>query len=233
MLQFNKKVSSLFLLSVILCFGYSAQANVKYIDMKNPASHEASQDYIQIIAPPTVRTTNSITRSRTKLDTIIDHNARKYNIPAELLRAIIRQESNFDNAAVSPKGARGLMQVMPSTASDYGIYDLHMPHHNVEVGSRHLSSLLKKYNLPTALAAYNAGEGNVNKYGGIPPFRETQNYVLNVLKYYNVELDNRIDNSDKLNATTNLVSDVNSSVVANKFSKITKKNPVLYITIDR
>ncbi|MBP3947272.1 lytic transglycosylase domain-containing protein [Psychrobacter sp. K31L] len=233
MLESNKNVINLSLLSAFLTLSYPAHTNVKYIDMNNFNPQSAEQNTIQIIEPSTVQPNNLVTRSQTKLDTIIDHNARKYDIPSELLRAIIRQESNFNNTALSSKGAIGLMQVMPSTAADYGYYNLYAPHHNVEVGSRHLASLLKRYKLPIALAAYNAGEGNINKYGGIPPFRETQSYVLNVLKYYNVELDKRINNTGIMSNAINLTPIDNNPLIVSKSEKLINRNSVLYLSINR
>ena len=155
------------------------------------------------------KATNQVYPTTNSIDQIINDYAKKHQVQPELLKAIIRQESNFNASAISPKGARGLMQVMPATAASYGKYNLMLPRDNIEVGTRHLSYLLKRYDqLPLVLAAYNAGEGNVDKYGGIPPFSETQNYVLNVLQFYNTELDNRLTtmNRDMSPLSTRLVS---------------------------
>nr|WP_299039055.1 lytic transglycosylase domain-containing protein [uncultured Psychrobacter sp.] len=172
--------------------------------------------------------------NKTKLDQVIEYNANKYDVSPALIRAIIRQESNFNTLAVSPKGARGLMQVLPSTAKNYGSYDLFLPHHNVEVGSRHFSRLMKKYKqLPLALAAYNAGEGNVSKYNGIPPFLETQKYVLNVLKSYNAGLDKQIYSQDIQSQSDGSKVLVEQSVIGDKTIEIIKAPKVLYFSIDR
>lgn len=172
--------------------------------------------------------------NKTKLDQVIEYNANKYDVSPALIRAIIRQESNFNTLAVSPKGARGLMQVLPSTAKNYGSYDLFLPHHNVEVGSRHFSRLMKKYKqLPLALAAYNAGEGNVSKYNGIPPFLETQKYVLNVLKSYNAGLDKQIYGIDIQSQSDGSKVLVEQSVIGDKTIEIIKAPKVLYFSIDR
>lgn len=99
-----------------------------------------------------------------------------------LIRAVIATESAFDPSAVSPKGAQGLMQLMPATARELGVDDVWDPMQNIRGGARHLARLVQRYGeLPLALAAYNAGEGAVDRHGGIPPYRETQDYVIRVL----------------------------------------------------
>jgi small nuclear ribonucleoprotein (snRNP)-like protein len=119
------------------------------------------------------------------MDEIFDQAAAKYNVPVELLKAIGKAESGFDANAVSRCGAQGVMQLMPATAKGLGVTDAFDPEQNINGGAKYISGLLKKYDGDTrlALAAYNAGSGNVAKYGGIPPFEETQNYVKKVMKY--------------------------------------------------
>jgi hypothetical protein len=118
-------------------------------------------------------------------DRIIRHYADLYDVEAALVKAVIRAESGFDRMAVSPKGARGLMQLMPKTLRLYGVRNPYDPHENIRGGVRHLRTLLDRYrnNLPHVLAAYNAGEGPVVRYRGIPPYEETRSYVSRVLRY--------------------------------------------------
>lgn len=119
------------------------------------------------------------------LDTIFDRAADKYNVPVELLKAVGKTESNFNKDAVSRCGAQGVMQLMPATAKGLGVTNSFDPEQNIMGGAKYISGLLKKYdgNTSFALAAYNAGSGNVAKYGGVPPFTETQNYVKKVIGY--------------------------------------------------
>ena len=116
----------------------------------------------------------------------IGETSARYGVPQRLVEAVIRIESAFNAHAVSRTGARGLMQLMPSTASMLGVRDISNPRQNVEGGVRHLRGLMDRYsnNLRLALAAYNAGEQAVDWYRGIPPYRETQQYVERVLVEY-------------------------------------------------
>jgi len=112
--------------------------------------------------------------------------AERYGVPIKLVSAVIRAESGFNPRAVSPKGARGLMQLMPTTAATLGVRNSFDPRENIEGGVRHLRGLIDRFpnNLPLALAAYNAGEKAVQQYRGIPPYPETQDYVTKVLYFY-------------------------------------------------
>lgn len=116
-------------------------------------------------------------------DQFILHSAKRFNVEASLIKAVIAAESNFDPYAKSSAGAMGLMQLMPLTCKEYQVTHPYHPQKNIIAGTKHLKYLLKKYgNIRLALAAYNAGESNVRKYQGVPPFPETQHYIKKVLK---------------------------------------------------
>lgn len=113
---------------------------------------------------------------------LIQKAASKYELDVDLLRRIIDAESNGNPHAVSPKGAKGLMQLMPATAQALGVEDVFDPEQNIDAGARYLRHLLDTFgDTRLALAAYNAGPGNVRKYSGVPPFPETQSYVRKIL----------------------------------------------------
>jgi soluble lytic murein transglycosylase-like protein len=119
---------------------------------------------------------------------LIENVAEKHNLPSAFIRSIVAAESAFRSDAVSSKGALGLMQVMPETASEMGL-DASIPEQNVEAGTKYLKGLIGYYGkrrdwLKRTIAAYNAGPGNVDKYRGVPPFRETRAYVTRVLSNF-------------------------------------------------
>ncbi|MHB1660958.1 MAG: lytic transglycosylase domain-containing protein [bacterium] len=117
---------------------------------------------------------------------IIIRASKKYNVSPKLIEAVIKAESGYNIRAVSDKGAEGLMQLMPQTQRSFDVTDPFNPSQNIYGGTEYLKSLIVKYggNLPLALAAYNAGSKAVKKYGGIPPYSETRNYVNEVMGYY-------------------------------------------------
>jgi len=108
--------------------------------------------------------------------------AARHGLEARLLESVIRVESNFAHRARSRKGAMGLMQLMPATARQYALSDPYDPAGNIDAGAQHLRNLLDRFDLPVALAAYNAGEAAVARYGGVPPYRETRAYVARILR---------------------------------------------------
>jgi len=112
--------------------------------------------------------------------------ARRHGLDPALVVAVVQVESGFQPAAVSPKGARGLMQLMPATAAELGVKDAFDPGENLDGGARHLADLVRRYrgDLKKALAAYNAGAGAVARHGGVPPYGETRAYVASVLRRY-------------------------------------------------
>ncbi|NIR31628.1 MAG: lytic transglycosylase domain-containing protein [Gammaproteobacteria bacterium] len=128
----------------------------------------------------------SFTENRRHFEPLVRRVAHRYRLESALIHAVITAESSYDPEAISKRGAVGLMQLMPETARRYGVRNRRNPVENIYGGARYLRDLLFRFkNLTLALAAYNAGENAVAKYGNrIPPYRETRNYVRKVLEYY-------------------------------------------------
>lgn len=147
---------------------------------------------------------SSYLSSNKSFDDIFQEASQKYGVSVDLLKAIGKQESNFNPNATSRSGAQGVMQLMPGTAASLGVTDAYDPYQNIMGGSEYISKMLTKYNgdVSLALAAYNAGSNNVDKYGGIPPFKETQNYVVKVTQYCN----NGVEVPADVYATNNTVN---------------------------
>ncbi|HPS58995.1 MAG TPA: lytic transglycosylase domain-containing protein [Spirochaetota bacterium] len=129
--------------------------------------------------------------SRTDIENLINYYSNKRNIPPSLVRSVITAESGFDPNATSPKGAMGLMQLMPSTVMDLGVENPYDPEDNIKGGTALLKNLLDNYqgDYKRALAAYNAGKGTVDKAGGVPDIKETKDYVRKVIDLYAGEKD--------------------------------------------
>ncbi|WP_257222786.1 lytic transglycosylase domain-containing protein [Acinetobacter sp. YH12252] len=146
----------------------------------------------------------SYSRNKNAFDHIIQQAAQQHGVSEGLIKAVMHTESGFNVNARSPVGAQGLMQLMPATARRFNVSNAYDPHENIMAGAKYLAWLLKRFNGNTtlALAGYNAGEGNVAKYGGVPPFRETQDYVRRVTSRYSNLYANGVSASANNNAIT-------------------------------
>lgn len=161
-----------------------AGAKTKFGDLiTNPATRVNAQIYTD--------TANSVKQrldysDKSKIKELISRVSQKHGVDEKLVNALVKQESGFNPNAKSKVGAMGLMQLMPSTAKGLGVTNPMDPEQNVEGGVKYLKSMLNKYNgnIILALAAYNAGPNAVDKYDGVPPYKETQNYVRSILSSY-------------------------------------------------
>jgi soluble lytic murein transglycosylase-like protein len=141
--------------------------------------------YPEPIVEPAAGTPIETTAVAVPYSDIIDRVSAEQNVSAKLVRAVIQVESAYNVRARSPKGAMGLMQLMPATARQYAVADPYDPATNIEAGIKHLKSLLQRLPVALALAAYNAGEAAVQRFNGIPPYPETRNYVSRILAIAN------------------------------------------------
>ena len=151
----------------------------------------------------------SYSRNKNAFDQMIRQAAQQHGVSEGLIKAVMHTESGFNINARSPVGAQGLMQLMPATARRFNVSNAYDPQQNIFGGARYLSWLLKRFNGDTrlAIAAYNAGEGNVDKYGGIPPFRETQDYVRRVTsRFQNLYSSGLTPTSSSNNANTQVIA---------------------------
>jgi len=167
------------------------QAKIQEIESRIPVSLDGvpstsfADTLNSLTYSPKATTSNGTSATMDQINSAIDTYAAKYDVNPNLIRAIIKQESNFNTSAYSSAGAQGLMQLMPGTAAGLGVNPWSI-NGNIEGGTKYIKQQLDKFgSLELALAAYNAGPGAVSKYGGIPPYNETQNYVQKVIGYFN------------------------------------------------
>jgi len=158
-----------------------AQPVVKSASFAAPAAPSA-----QVASDSATNISKTPSSTSTSLDAVVEQTARRHEVDVNLVKAMIHTESNSNPRAVSSKGALGLMQLMPFTARDLGVTNVFDPAQNVDGGVRYLKSLLTQFggDLSLSLAAYNAGPGAVTRYGGVPPYRETVNYVKKIGNLY-------------------------------------------------
>lgn len=149
---------------------------------------------------------SSYLKTDKNLEEIYAEASQTYGVSVDLLKAMTKQESNFNPNATSRSGAQGLMQLMPATAAGLGVTNAYDPYQNIMGGAKYIRQMLDKYNgnISLALAAYNAGSNNVDKYGGIPPFAETQNYVAKITGYLQTGVS--IPDTETVYATNNTVN---------------------------
>jgi len=159
---------------------------VKSIDLARATPRPAIYMSGEISFTGTGRKRQDLNLDRDGAEKLVKEAAERHRVDPALIRAVIETESNWNAAAVSHKGARGLMLLIPSTAQRFGVNDMFNPKQNVDAGVRYLKMLLERYNgnLDLALAAYNAGEGAVDRARGVPAFRETREYVQKVQNAY-------------------------------------------------
>ena len=159
-----------------------ADPNAGFVDV--PAEEIVFVERVEIPLPPAPPVQAATPED---VDRFVNSASNLHQVDPDLIRSVIKAESGFNVHAVSPKGAQGLMQLMPSTASQLGVKDAFAPGDNIEAGTRYLRDLLVLYNndMAKALAAYNAGPQRVAQYNGVPPYRETHAYVARVIKDFN------------------------------------------------
>ena len=144
---------------------------------------DPSPSFEKVLDGELVKSSDNEAGKSSDYDRLIEAASKKYNISSNIIKAVIKAESGFNSTVVSRTGAMGLMQLMPGTAAALGVQNAFDPSENIDGGVRYLKEMLSEFggSLELALAAYNAGPNSVKKYGGIPPYEETQNYVRNIM----------------------------------------------------
>ncbi len=233
----------------------AAALRAEALEAEKAAAREASNNFSSVLndasdAYSNAQTADTLSKCPSDLYAIFEEAASTFGVSVNLLTSIARAESGFNANAVSSAGAIGIMQLMPSTAASLGVTNSYDVRENIMGGAKLISQLLSKYNGNTALAlaAYNAGSSNVDNYGGIPPFTETQNYVRKVLSYLNTEngtdlkdtLSNFLSSGNvsdgTLDALVNLLKSIrnDSAGVADNKANTTetvKSSPAITVTI--
>jgi soluble lytic murein transglycosylase-like protein len=162
------------------------EADGKLVLSDRPRSGKGSETTYDIHGASTAGTNTKASAKSAPFEAAISEHASRQGVAVDLVRAVIQVESAFNPSAVSDKGAMGLMQLMPYTAKSLNVENAFDPRQNIDAGVRHLKSLLENYNgnVELSLAAYNAGSGAVRRSGGVPPFRETRDYVKKITELY-------------------------------------------------
>ena len=175
------------------CAGIEEEKEATIVFTKDPKKISPDVKFLKALKN-TPRHPAPVQKAPVIYDDYIHQASQKHHLDPNLVKAVIKQESNFNRSDVSWKGAQGLMQLMPDTARRLGVYNSFDPYENIHGGTRYLQLMLLNFNgnLAKALAAYNAGPEAVRKYGRIPPYRETQDYVRKVLHYYKIYRGSRL-----------------------------------------
>ncbi|MBA3637779.1 MAG: lytic transglycosylase domain-containing protein [Acidobacteria bacterium] len=188
----SSRLTRQLVLAALLCAGLPVAADAQIYSWRDvdgslvlsstARTGAAVQTYSVANAPASIRTTRPLSRRAQEFEPFIVRHASANDVRPDLVRAVIQAESAFNPHARSHKGAMGLMQLMPATAAELGVTDPYDPNQNIRGGVTYLKTLLLKYshNEELALAAYNAGPGAVAKYGTVPPYRETRDYIARI-----------------------------------------------------
>ena len=168
--------------AVALAQIYSWRDANGHLVLSNTPKSGATVTFAVVNASVPIRTTRPVSRRAAEFEPLILEHAGRHGVNPDLVRGVIQAESAFNPNALSHKGAMGLMQLMPATASEYGVRNAYDPAQNISAGVAYLKSLLTRYsqNEELALAAYNAGPAAVKKYGAVPPYKETRNYIARI-----------------------------------------------------